>query len=632
MEEIVKRINDTNASYRTVGSGDAKNTDLFLDNDHYPFFGSQNGEIRVRLNKKNLAQAILFIASILPLKYDSSSKHMRVDYSRGFVYDNLALLDAVFTTEGKPCESKIFTWNVRKDIVKKNGKIDNRLYLNGLISDASFKNSEGQIVKTKFIIRNYLAGGYSDIHFRSNDDGVYDCYITNARTPLDDGKDKGREFSEASQTPSLQMIFYGAPGTGKSHTVNNMIKKASTDIVISDQDSFNSYLLANIASKTTRNYIGYLSSDLIIKSASQILNKNVSSIYEVTDTSDIKKIYDNLKDTPQDKTSHNGYSSAILKYKEFIESIKGTKTSTRNLPNHVRTTFHPDSDYASFVGAYKPTMRPATLGRDEKITYEFVAQSFLKAYEEAWKLLAKNAGNPEAFYLVIEEINRGNCAQIFGDLFQLLDRNDEGYSEYAITPDKDIKNYLAGTFKDVEGLPEDVKSGEVMKLPKNLYILATMNTSDQSLFPIDSAFKRRWDWEYVPITNAELGWKIEADKKKYDWWTFLEKINEKVGELTSSEDKKLGYFFAKAKGGVIDAKTFVSKVAFYLWNDVFKDYGTDSDIFKTDDKGDITFTKFFTQGGDALVAKFIENVGVTADGKDAEEAPSENDETTEAEE
>ena len=385
-----------------------------------------------------------------------------------------------------------------------------------------------------------------------------------------------------------------------------------------------------------------------------------------------------------------------------VKSIVGT-----DINNHVRTTFHPDTDYSSFVGAYKPTMKKnlervygkqelikllkeikdtgtaypcqkfgakywnslkplkgadykeildacgftdnfsveigkgisvgeelASKIRPEQIAYSFVAQSFLKAYEEAWKRMAKDAGNPEAFYLVIEEINRGNCAQIFGDLFQLLDRNDEGYSEYAITPDKDIKNYLAGTFKDVEGLPEDVKSGEVMYLPKNLYILATMNTSDQSLFPIDSAFKRRWDWEYVPITNANLGWKIEAAENKYDWWTFLEKINEKVGELTSSEDKKLGYFFAKAKNNVIDAKTFVSKVAFYLWNDVFKDYGTDSDIFKTDDKGDITFTKFFTQGGvdDALVAKFIENVGVTAEGKDAEKAPSENVEQTEAEE
>ena len=204
-------------------------------------------------------------------------------------------------------------------------------------------------------------------------------------------------------------------------------------------------------------------------------------------------------------------------------------------------------------------------------------------------------------FLVIEEINRGNCAQIFGDLFQLLDRKN-GFSEYPIEADEDIQKALLDenpddglSFgKDGLTLPEEVKNelrevfegdanpdaiikkicmGKVLVLPSNLYIWATMNTSDQSLFPIDSAFKRRWDWEYVPIKNhSDENWKIKIENETYDWWKFLVKVNNIINELTSSEDKKLGYFFAKAQNKVVDTNTMVNKVFFYLWNDIFKDF------------------------------------------------------------
>ena len=121
-----------------------------------------------------------------------------------------------------------------------------------------------------------------------------------------------------------------------------------------------------------------------------------------------------------------------------------------------------------------------------------------------------------------------------------------------------------------------------------------MNTSDQSLFPIDSAFKRRWDWQYVPICNAGEGWKIEVNGAKYDWWEFLEAINTKVYDATYSEDKKLGYFFCKAKNGVITADKFVSKVIFYLWNDVFKDSEFDGDAFKDENGEKLSFDKFYS--------------------------------------
>lgn len=281
-----------------------------------------------------------------------------------------------------------------------------------------------------------------------------------------------------------------------------------------------------------------------------------------------------------------------------------------------RTTFHPDSDYSTFVGAYKPTMRPvadkykAVAGKDEEITYEFVPQAFLQAYIAAWDNQNDN------IFLVIEEINRGNCAQIFGDLFQLLDRDNEGFSEYPIKADRDLAKYLNGKDdkgNEILGNKEGIKDGK-LKLPKNLYIWATMNTSDQSLFPIDSAFKRRWDWQYMPIEDAGKNWKIEVNGHEYDWWGFLIAINKEVFALTHSEDKQLGYFFAKAENNKIDAQTLVNKVYFYLWTDVFKDYEFESQkAFKKADGNDaIAFKDFFKNGevDEVMAEQVLINLGL----------------------
>ena len=296
----------------------------------------------------------------------------------------------------------------------------------------------------------------------------------------------------------------------------------------------------------------------------------------------------------------------------------------------VRTTFHPDSDYSTFVGAYKPTTesvqrydvynKPMTRDgvpvMEQIITYEFVEQAFLQAYIDAWK----NREEPE--FLIIEEINRGNCAQIFGDLFQLLDRGNDGYSEYAIRADKDLQKHLCKAFEDVEIADyPNVKTGKELLLPGNLYIRATMNTSDQSLFPIDSAFKRRWDWKYVPIAKGndngtELNWMIEVDGDLYDWWTFVKTINKHVFDTTNSEDKQLGFFFCKAKDDVISAETFVCKVIFYLWNDVFKDFGFDDKIFEDKEDGmnpKLSFDKFYMANGkvhEGKVRMFLDNLGM----------------------
>ena len=318
----------------------------------------------------------------------------------------------------------------------------------------------------------------------------------------------------------------------------------------------------------------------------------------------------------------------------------------------IRTTFHPDSDYSTFVGCYKPIMKsvpqtyvvegnekPVMADKDnqatkDEIVYDYTPQAFVQAYTKAWT-------TNKPVILVIEEINRGNCAQIFGDIFQLLDRGKDNVSEYEIKPDKALENYLREYFAAFEDVDEQIKSGKIMKLPSNLYIWATMNTSDQSLFPIDSAFKRRWEWKYIKIAwpykkNEDGSFKTDENGEKvhfnysieggHDWWEFLQQINAIIDKMTNSADKQLGYFFAKAKDDIISYDTFVSKVCFYLWNDIFKTYALDEqqgDLFKFAKKikdkdenekeviGHLSFPEFYDGDGNVVpdvARQFIEHV------------------------
>ena len=236
MEEIVKHINDTNASYRPLGAGDAKNTDLFLDNEHYQLFEGAGEHITVRYHKENLAKAILFIASILPRKFDQSSVHCVVPYSKVFVINQLSLLDALFVEDGKNVETITQEWNARKDVLQKNGKIDTRFYFNGLLKDVIYKDATGKEQKGKFTIRNYFAGGYSELRIKKADDGIFDIEITNVNTSYDDGKEKGLEENITTKKASIFrpyitaikskpfLLLAGISGTGKSRIVRELAR------------------------------------------------------------------------------------------------------------------------------------------------------------------------------------------------------------------------------------------------------------------------------------------------------------------------------------------------------------------------------------------------------------------------
>ena len=255
---------------------------------------------------------------------------------------------------------------------------------------------------------------------------------------------------------------------------------------------------------------------------------------------------------------------------------------------------------------------------DSTITYAFTPQVFTNAYVRAWE-------HPkEKVYLVIEEINRGNCAQIFGDLFQLLDRKDDGTSEYPIDADNDLAIYLQDTLRD------DAKQGIAegkLRLPSNLYIIATMNTSDQSLFPMDSAFKRRWDWEYIPINYSnevksgqfEIAIGKEENQKRYRWIDFLKVINERILGVTQSEDKQMGNFFIKNS---IEEQTFKSKVMAYLWHEICKDeYGTPRNFFRSHkeekkDAKEFSFNELYEKDDYLLLQGFMAYLGVPVIGEE----------------
>lgn len=447
------------------------------------------------------------------------------------------------------------------------------------------------------------------------------------------------------------------------------------------EEQYKSFILnCTTSPKSVNNYSDF---KRINETIAKIKGVDSFDIYSCVHSKELQDIIDSLYNNKEfmqyEKTGSYQYSNALKTYMRFLcaKEIFSNEAKKVKLPSNltlqqiyygapgtgksktikdltfgesvIRTTFHPDSDYASFVGTYKPITEEVTLRdcygkkvideetnevvKEERIAYKFIPQAFLEAYVEAWKKLGSNKKQ----YLIIEEINRGNCAQIFGDLFQLLDRNEYGFSDYPIVADKDMQKYLEKEFAGWEITNKDeinqlygeanmvnlIMKGERLVLPSNLYIWATMNTSDQSLFPIDSAFKRRWDWKYVPIregrdkeTNAKLNWYINTGDKQYNWWSFISKVNKLIGSLTNSEDKKLGYFFCKAKDGEIDADLFVSKVIFYLWNDVFKDYGFDDKDFQDEEGKILSFDRFYedkngkTNVDITIVEQFLENLGV----------------------
>lgn len=256
-----------------------------------------------------------------------------------------------------------------------------------------------------------------------------------------------------------------------------------------------------------------------------------------------------------------------------------------------RVTFHPEYSYFDFVGSYKPVMVEKDGG--ESIVYRFEAGPFARMLKKA--LSKDSVMNQVPHLLLIEEINRARVAAVFGDMFQLLDRSVEGRSEYAITPSRDLLNYLTDDNEDGEGV--DLPNGKLY-LPENLYIWATMNSADQGVFPMDTAFKRRWSFEYIHIDNNEDD--LTGNYGKL-WNALRKRINGLLQEAGINEDKQMGPFFLKVdelSNEETFKKAIKEKVIMYLYEDAARHHREQvfnnakkrfSDICREYDKGNDIF-------------------------------------------
>ena len=558
--EKIKYVHRQDSGFK-LSAGNSGETSLNLSNEIFDLItkGSMKlGEERnvtFKLYKEDCIKAVCFIILKLPL-YQSSSNASTKVVDNLVVFQNLIGKINYFFGENEIVD---YTVNLYY-------RTDGRIYLNRLKVDG-------------FSIRDILVENNSALLFKEESNGKIALRIL---SDVKDGETVDAVEQEIQPPLPLQQIFYGAPGTGKSHKVNKEIQNTSNALVFRTTFHPDSDYSTFVGA-----YKPTMKSADRLYSADELIDK----------LSEIKTL---------------GHTYPCHKFAaKYWYSLKGL--SAADIKRVVVACDFPESMTVEVGKGIAIGEEMAKHVQNDKIVYSFVPQAFLKAYVAAWQ-------NPEQpIFLVIEEINRGNCAQIFGDIFQLLDRKD-GVSEYPIKADQDIRDYLAKEFAGYD-LEANILSGEELVLPANLHIWATMNTSDQSLFPIDSAFKRRWEWKYMPIHDAGKKWTIALSDVEYDWWDFVEKINNVIGNMTSSEDKKLGYFFCKACDKKIDAEKFVNKVIFYLWNDVLKDYELPEEFKygelknKGNSKSDyMSFNDFYESDGSAdevTIAQLMKNLKVT---------------------
>lgn len=455
MEKIEWHIKNQNAKYK-FSENLSKESSINISKEIFDFLGAkQNGDIiTVTLRKNDFLLAFSKLISNLPLYYYRNGSQ-KAEFNSEFFETSYNEIAEHFV------DNERIQYQVKLRI---NDESTTRYYLYRMDGTKNF------------ILRDFLIGENSTLNFIKNDSGEIIIEPVIKITNKDDSLESSPSNKDYISTPT-QIIYYGVPGSGKSH-----------------------------------------------------------------------KIDEKTKDLPEDQK--------------------------------MRVVFHPEYTNADFVGQILPVQAP------DGIAYLFKAGPFSRILKRA----LKNPDKP--YYLIIEEINRGNAAAIFGDLFQLLDRNSDGWSSYSIE-NMDINAFIRSSddkYSD-KNAPSSVPIGNItftentsIRLPPNLSLFATMNTSDQNVFTLDNAFQRRWDMKLVENKfegeDAEKQRNAKIGGTDVSWGIFQTHINKKIGEISSSvgmssmEDKRLGCWFVKAdsneNGSAISKEKFAEKVLKYLWDDAFK--------------------------------------------------------------
>ncbi len=393
--------------------------------------------------------------------------------------------------------------------------------------------------------------------------------LLSAKEPSDDNKKIEKKIiykTGYSSEFERNRIVFGAPGTGKSFKINKECAK-----LIGDNNETDYERVTFHPDYSYANFVG---------TYKPVMKKYQSRTHTQNGE---KEVIDVLKDTSL---------TAQDKYDLLYDKFKGDGLT--RLP--ILLGLYTDENFETKKADGTPAVNDNSVERNhgrairpyvclddqdevkEEISYEYVPGPFMRVLVKALK--SAMTDNPQPYLLIIEEINRANVAAVFGDIFQLLDRGDDNCSEYPIEATEDMKKYLS---KELE-LPEECFNK--IRIPDNMFIWATMNSADQGVFPMDTAFKRRWDFTYIGIDDNDkdlqgktviLGSKV---KQKVEWNTLRKAINNFLAKQKINEDKQLGPYFISRKivvpenGNEIDSEKFVkvfkNKVIMYLFEDAAK--------------------------------------------------------------
>lgn len=352
-------------------------------------------------------------------------------------------------------------------------------------------------------------------------------------------------------------IYFGAPGTGKSYTLNG-----EKTLLLGEDNEADYERVTFHPDYSYANFVGTYKPIMVEPKSHQKLDESTRQVLEILNdqSKPLKEKYDLIDDLFKSNGIDDTSRIPILL---GITGIKGK--DLKGFTNYAEQ----NGNHGYALSKYVQLREENSNEKSSEISYEYVPGPFMRMYVKALKNAQKENSRP--FLLIIEEINRANVAAVFGDIFQLLDRDDNHISEYPIQASEDIKKYLAKEFK------RDPKDFAQIRIPNNLFIWATMNSADQGVFPMDTAFKRRWDFTYLGINDnaKEIANKfVYLNNGKKVYWNGLRiAINDYLAKIGINEDKQLGPFFLK-NNVISDNKKFCEvfkhKIIMYLFEDAAK--------------------------------------------------------------